>query len=64
MKFALEELGYQNVYHMSSIFDVESHAELWIEALHRKFREGEADSLTAEFWHHILGDYSVSSQTP
>lgn len=60
MKFALEELGYRNVYHMSSIFDDESHAKMWIEALKVKFGDAQGNRLTAVFWDRIVGDYSVS----
>ena len=64
MKIALEQLGYGNVYHMSSVFDDQSHAKLWIEALEAKYgqegRDVNANQLTAAYWDRILGDYGVS----
>jgi hypothetical protein len=63
MKIALERLGYGNVYHMSSIFDDESHAKLWTEALEAKYDSpgtaGNSTQLTAAYWDRILGNYDV-----
>lgn len=64
MKFALEQLGYGNVYHMSSIFDDEAHAARWIAALETKFNLPEkhpakAEQRTRAYWEGILGGYGV-----
>lgn len=64
MEIALEQLGYGNVYHMSSIFDEESHARFWIEAIEAKYgsprRNQDPEQLTATYWDRILADYDVS----
>lgn len=58
IKAALVELGYDGVYHMSSIWRDRDHANLWIEALEIKY-EGKAEPWTKENWDHLLGDYQV-----
>lgn len=63
MKIALEQLGYGNVYHMSSIFDDESHARLWTEIMEARYDSqgnwGDSTQLTAGYWDTILGNYNV-----
>lgn len=63
MRIALEKLGYGHVYHFSSVFEHQSHPDLWIAALKAKFElkeEGSSETWTRTYWDNILGDYNVS----
>ena len=63
MSIALEKLGYENVYHFSSVFENETHPDQWIAALEEKYKsEGRksTEQFTKEYWDEILGEYHVS----
>ncbi|KAG4433270.1 hypothetical protein IFR05_011240 [Cadophora sp. M221] len=67
MRIALEKLGYQNVYHFSSVFEHQSHPDLWIAALKGKYeQEGEtlSNQLTREHFDNILGGYNAVTDIP
>jgi len=59
MKIALEELGYSNVYHFSSIEP--EHTPKWIAALKTKYEASSASRPVKETdFDEILSGYSVS----
>lgn len=59
MKIALEELGYSNVYHFSSIEP--EHTPKWIAAINAKYEPSSASKSVEEIdFGEILGEYSVS----
>jgi hypothetical protein len=62
MKIALEELGYKNVYHFSTVDEDATHADLWIEVLRRKYEPqfGNPAEDSKTDWYQLLGDYNVS----
>lgn len=63
MRIALEKLGYDNVYHFSSVFEHETHPDLWIAALKAKYEnDGNASGevFKRDYWNTILGSYNVS----
>jgi hypothetical protein len=59
MKFALQDLGYKNVYHMTETFSQPGHPEQWIRALNAKFSPSTSPPFTNEDWDNLLGSYSV-----
>jgi hypothetical protein len=61
MKFALEELGYQKVYHFFSIDEHQSHPDLWIAALQQKYGQPatKADGNSKIDLGQLLGGYNV-----
>ena len=62
MKLALQELGYENVYHFFRMPHHSSHPALWIGALEAKYehKDGNPEKQPIANWDDILGDYSVS----
>ncbi|KAH7403071.1 hypothetical protein BKA64DRAFT_440572 [Cadophora sp. MPI-SDFR-AT-0126] len=67
MRIALEKLGYENVYHFSSVFEHETHPDLWIAALEEKYKsQGEKSTIqfTKEYWDEILGGYNAVTDIP
>ncbi|KAK0115675.1 hypothetical protein ONS95_000057 [Cadophora gregata] len=67
MRIALEKLGYENVYHFSSVFEHETHPELWISALKAKYEQKGKEStnqFSKEYWDDILGEYSAVTDIP
>ena len=65
MKIALEELGYKNVYHMSTTAARISHPDLWIEAINAKFGpHPDLGALTSEFFDQILGEFDAVTDIP
>jgi hypothetical protein len=59
MKIALEQLGYANVYHFSSIEP--EHTALWIKAMEGKYGPTSASAPFASTdFDEILGDYNAS----
>ena len=62
MKIALEELGYKNVYHFSTVDEDPAHAGLWIEALRRKYEAQLGNSIETPKtnWNQILEGCNVS----
>ncbi|PVH70655.1 hypothetical protein DL98DRAFT_472433 [Cadophora sp. DSE1049] len=66
-KIALEKLGYENVYHFSSVFEHEAHPDLWIAALKEKYElkgEKSRKQFTREYWDGILGGYNAVTDIP
>ena len=59
MKFALQDLGYKNVYHMTETFSQPGHPEQWIRALNAKYSPSTSPPFTNEDWDNLLGSYSV-----
>lgn len=61
MKLALEELGYNKVYHFSTVDEDPAHANLWIAALRRKYEPhiGNPSSNTKTNWFQLFDDYDV-----
>ncbi|KAH6702881.1 putative NAD dependent epimerase/dehydratase [Leptodontidium sp. MPI-SDFR-AT-0119] len=67
MRIALEKLGYTNVYHFSSIFEHQSHPDLWTASLKAKFEQKggiSSDQLTREGFDNILGGYNAVTDIP
>lgn len=62
MKFALEELGYNKVYHFFEVSENSSHANSWIEVLKTKYEPDEAGQKkwTSADWHGLFRGYNVS----
>jgi hypothetical protein len=58
MRTALEQLGYQGVYHMFEVVKNPSDADFWAEALRSKYF-GEGRNLGREDYDGILGDFQV-----
>lgn len=58
MMHALQELGYEKVYHMTNVFEDPQSAHFWTAAIEAKYgvRGVEFDR---EAWDHILGDCMV-----
>jgi hypothetical protein len=61
MKIALEELGYKNVYHFSTVDEHQSHPDLWIAALQQKYEPAGIPHNTPKInLDKLLGEYNVS----
>jgi hypothetical protein len=62
MKIALEELGYEKVYHFSAVDEHQSHPDLWIAALKKKYQPptGTPPETVITDWDQLLGEYDVS----
>ncbi|KAE9376155.1 hypothetical protein N431DRAFT_371218 [Stipitochalara longipes BDJ] len=66
MKIALEELGYKNVYHFSTVDEDPAHAGLWIEALRRKYEAQLGNSIETPKtnWNQILEGCNAVTDIP
>ena len=58
MKQALKELGYNEIHHMTSVFESPQSADFWTAALEAKF-ERKGVEFDREAWDHMLGDCMV-----
>ncbi|KAH7336626.1 hypothetical protein BKA65DRAFT_402987 [Rhexocercosporidium sp. MPI-PUGE-AT-0058] len=67
MRIALEKLGYKNVYHFSSVFEHQSHPDLWIAALKAKYEQKGGlcpGGVTRDYWDNIIGEYNAMTDIP
>jgi len=66
MKIALEELGYKNVYHFSTVDENQPHPDLWIAALKHKYEQPAATphKCPETDWDQILGEYNAVTDIP
>ncbi|MCJ1259161.1 hypothetical protein MMC24_006997 [Lignoscripta atroalba] len=62
MTFALDELGYDDVYHMKKV-PAKDHADFWVAAMEAKF-EGKGPEYGREEWDHLLGDCMAVTDIP
>ncbi|KAL9118054.1 MAG: hypothetical protein Q9187_005403 [Circinaria calcarea] len=63
MTVALQDLGYQNVYHMRTAYASERDVEQWIKALEAKY-EAKGAPFTREQWDQLLGQYKAVTDIP
>ena len=62
MKVALLQLGYGNLYHMSSTIENPPDCDMWLEAIDAKFY-GKGENFGREQWDQLLGHVTVSQPT-
>lgn len=63
IKGALEQLGYQGIYHASAVFSTPGHADLWTAALKAKY-EGNGTEFTRADFDRLLRNYSAVTDIP
>ncbi|MCJ1385417.1 hypothetical protein MMC17_008540 [Xylographa soralifera] len=63
MKTALEQVGYNNVYHMTTAMKNPKDCEMWTEAFNAKFH-GKGQMLGRKEWDQLLGDCDACIDVP
>lgn len=58
MKTALEQLGYNDVYHMTTAMHNPKDYDMWTQAFNAKYK-GKGEKFTREEWDMLLGDCQV-----
>ncbi|TRX95993.1 hypothetical protein FHL15_003135 [Xylaria flabelliformis] len=61
LKLALEQLGFPNVYHMSTFVENTEDSELWAHVIRAKIS---GNDVPREVWDSLLGDYQVVVDAP
>ena len=60
IKAGLEQIGYHNVYHMTSAMKNPKDYDMWTQAFNAKFH-GQGQMLGRKEWDQLLGDCDVGS---